>query len=188
MRNQPISARLLQVRRALVGPLAVAWALGAAGAQGQTVTPTVVAAETPKPLPADVVYYVDGKLAAPGVLSAMSPESIGSVNVLKGKEAQALTGKAAGPGVILVTTKGKENASEVLAFNKEHNIVLHPAAPAQTAAFAAARAYLKKTYPSAKLNSLYEDRKKAGQYVARFEDGGQTKELHFDGQGQPVAQ
>lgn len=176
------------MRRALVGPLAVVLALGTAETQAQTVTPKVIAAEASKPLPTDVVYYVDGKLAAPDALSAMNPESISNINVLKGKQAQELTGKATGNGALLITTKGKENSPEVLAFNKAHNVVLHPAAPAQTAAFAAARAYVEKTYPSAKLKSVYEDKKQAGHYVARFEEGGQTKELHFDGQGQPMAE
>ncbi len=81
MKNQPVFARLLQVRRALVGPLAVVLALGAAGAQAQTVTPTVVAATPNKPLPTDVVYYVDGKLMAPDALSAMSPDNISSIDV-----------------------------------------------------------------------------------------------------------
>ncbi len=188
MQTQPIFARLLSLRRALLGPLAVALALGATGAHAQTVTPKVVATEAPKSLPTDVVYYVDGKLAAPDVLSAMNPSDIGNINVLKGKQAEALTGKATGGGVLLITTKGKENSPEVLAFNKEHDVVLHAAAPAQTAAFAAARAYIEKTYPNAKLKSVYEDKKQAGHYVARFTEGGQTKELHFDGQGRPVAE
>ncbi|MFD1467626.1 hypothetical protein ACFQ48_05285 [Hymenobacter caeli] len=188
MQNQPTSVRLLGLRRALLGPLAVALALGAAGAQAQTVTPKVVATEAPKALPTDVVYYVDGQLAAPDVLSAMNPSDIGNINVLKGKQAEALTGKATGSGVILVTTKGKENSPEVLAFNKQHNVVLSSPSPMQTAAMAAARAYIEKTYPSAKLKSVYEDKNKAGRYVARFTEGGQTKELRFDGQGQPVAE
>ncbi|TPG65555.1 hypothetical protein [Hymenobacter nivis] len=188
MQNQPVSARLLSLRRVLLGPLAVALALGGAAAHAQTVTPTVVANEPKKPLPTDVTYYVDGKLMAPDALSTMNPESIGSINVLKGKEAEALTGKATGSGVILVTTKGHENSPEVLAFNKQHNVVLHAASPAQTAGMAAARAYIEKTYPKGKLKMVSEDKKQPGHYVVRFEDGGQTKELHFDGQGQPVAQ
>lgn len=188
MMNQPASARLHLLRYALAGPLVVAVALGFSGARAQTVAPKAVAATPAKPLPTDAVYYVDGKLAAPNALSAMAPENISSINVLKGKEAQALAGKATGAGVVLLTTKGKANSPEVLAFNKAHNIVLHPAAPAQTAAIAAARAYVEQTYPSAKLESVYEDKNKAGQYVARFADGGQTKELRFDGQGHPVAE
>ncbi|OGX90217.1 hypothetical protein [Hymenobacter coccineus] len=188
MQNQPISTRLLSLRRALLGPLAVALALGATSVQAQTVMPKVVASEAPKPLPTDVVYYVDGQLAAPDVLSAMNPNDIGNINVLKGKQAEALTGKATGSGVILVTTKGHENSPEVLAFNKQHNVVLSSPSPEKTAAMAAAQAYIKKTYPNAKVQSVYEDKKKAGYYVARFTEGGQTKELHFDAQGQPVAE
>ncbi len=187
MKNHPLSTRLLSLRRGFAAPLAVALALGFSAAQAQTVTPTVVAATPEKPLPTDVVYYVDGKLAAPAALSAMNPESIGSINVLKGQEAQALTGKAAGAGVILVTTKGNENSPDVLAFNKKYN-AMHPATPAKIAGINAAQAYIQKTYPSAKLQAVYEDKNKAGRYVARFEDGGQTKELHFDGQGRPVAE
>ena len=188
MMNQPTSSRLQLLRYALAGPLVVAVALSFSGAQAQTVTPMVVAATPEKPLPTGVIYYVDGQLAAPDALSAMNPENISSIDVLKGKQAQALTGKAHGDKVILLTTKGKENSPEVRAFNKKHNVVLHPASPAQTAAFAAARAYIEKTYPSAKLKSVYEDKKQAGHYVARFEEGGQTKELYFDGQGQPVSE
>lgn len=187
MMNQPASTRLQLLRYALAGPLVVAVALGFSGAQAQTVTPTVVAATPEKPLPTDVIYYVDGKQAAPDALSAMNPENIGFINLLKGKEAQALTGKTTGAGVVLVTTKGNENLPNVLAFNKKYNAV-QPATPAQVAATAAARAYIEKTYPSAKFQSLYSDKKKAGRYVARFEEGGQTKELHFDAQGHPVAE
>lgn len=187
MMNQPTSSRLQLLRYALAGPLLVVVALSFSGAHAQTVTPTVVAATPEKPLPTGVIYYVDGQLAAPDALSAMNPENISSIDVLKGKQAQALTGKAFSDKVILLTTKGKENSPEVLAFNKKHNEVLHPVSPAQTAAFAAARAYVEKTYPSAKLRSVYEDKKQAGHYVARFEEGGQTKELHFDSHGQPMA-
>ncbi|AMJ67909.1 hypothetical protein [Hymenobacter sp. PAMC 26628] len=188
MHNQLIFACSLSLRRALVGPLAVALALGAAGAHAQTVTPTVVANEPKKPLPADVVYYVDGKLAAPDALSAMNPGDIGYINVLKGKQAEELTGKATGSGVILITTKSMEGSPEVLAFNKKHNIVFTAASPAHTAAEAAVREYIKQTYPNAKLNSIYEDKKQAGYYAAEFENGGKTYKLYFNAQGQPVAQ
>ncbi len=188
MKNQPASDRLQLLRYLLAGPLAVALALGFSAAQAQTVTPTVVAATPEKPLPTDVVYYVDGKLAAPTALSAINPEDIGYVNVLNGKEAQALTGKASDNKVVLITTKGNEKSTEVLDFNKMHGIVLHLAPPAKTAAEATAREYIKQTYPSAKLKSIYEDKKQAGHYLAEFENGGQTYKLHFNAQGRPVAE
>lgn len=188
MRKQRFSARFSGLRRALVGPLVVALALGATGAHAQTVTPTVVAARAPKPLPTDVVYYVDGKLLAPDALSAISPGDIGYINVLNDKEAQVLTGNALANKVVIITTKANERSLEVLAFSKKHNIALIPAWPARTAAEAAVRDYIKQTYPNAKLHSIYEDKKQAGHYVTEFENGGQTYKLRFDGQGHPVAE
>lgn len=186
MKNQPNFTRLLQLRRALVGPLAAALALSGLGAQAQTVAPTIrldgPVAKGPAP-----VYYVDGQRLDSTRISTLNPNDIEFVNVLKGEAARQLAGTESARGVVLITTKANEKSPEVLAFNKKYN-ALHPATPAQTAAMAAARAYVEKTYPSAKLQSIYEDKKQAGRYVARFEEGGQTKELHFDGQGQPVAE
>ncbi|TPG65556.1 M56 family metallopeptidase [Hymenobacter nivis] len=119
MMNRPVSNRLQLLRYALAGPLVVAAALAFSGAQAEPVPLPAVAPVAPKLLPSDAVYYVDGQLVASDALSVVKPESISSINVLKGQQAEALTGKATGSGAILVTTKGHENSPEVLAFNEK---------------------------------------------------------------------
>ena len=122
MMNQPASARLQLLRYLLAGPLAVALALAFSAAHAQTVTPTPAAAgATGKPIPADAVYYVDGKRVDVATINALNPKEIESMNVLQGPSAQALAGQESVGKVILVTTKANAKKPEVRAFNKKYS-------------------------------------------------------------------
>ena len=157
MMNQPASARLQLLRYALAGPLVVAVALGFAGAQAQTVTPTAVAAD--KPLPADGAYYVDGKPVDVAAVNALNPKGIESIDVLQGPSAQALSGKAGGGKVMLITTKANAKTPAVRAFNKRYGGISAVAPAAGSAApissvAAPALAYITKNYPDARITGV----------------------------------
>lgn len=168
-------------------PLLVVLALSNSVAQAQ-VAPTPAPAAPHKPLPKNAGYYIDGQKTDADALAKMNPSAIASINIIKGKEQQQLFGTTNPDGTMLITTKANENSPAVLAFNSRINAVkpLTPMTPEQSAAMEAAKAYLLKTYPSAKLEILGPARGKPGLYQAFFTNGGKRLQLLFNGQGQPV--
>ncbi|RZK46053.1 MAG: hypothetical protein EOO59_19940, partial [Hymenobacter sp.] len=122
MLNQPASTTRQLGRYLLAAPLVMALALGYSSAQAQ-VTPTLLPAETKKPLPTNASYYLDGQKVGPDVLTKLNPEEISYINVIKGPEQQQLFGNSPAEGTIVVTTKTNANTPTVLAFNQRINDV-----------------------------------------------------------------
>ncbi|MDJ0364475.1 M56 family metallopeptidase [Hymenobacter sp. H14-R3] len=184
MLNQPASTTRQLGRYLLAAPLLVALALGYSSAHAQ-VAPTPVPA--PKPSLSKATYYVDGKVTTADALNNISPDNIASVSVVKdAKRLQVLgLGQVSAEGAVLITTKAKANAPDVLAFNKQFSV--QPATAAQQAALAAAQAYITKTYPNAKIESVFMVKNQPGRYQAIFMEAGQRQQQLFDAQGQPVA-
>ena len=189
MLNQPASTTRQLGRYLLAAPLLMALALGYSGARAQ-VAPTP--APDKKALANDGVYYIDGKLSSKEGLAQLNPNSISSIDVLKNPSQRRALGlnTSSADGVVLITTKENENSPQVRAFNDRiHNVVpLVPASLEQTAGMEKAKAYVLKTYPSAKLQMVAPARDKPGYYQTVFIDGGKRLQLLFDGQGQPVSQ
>ncbi|GAB3635148.1 hypothetical protein GCM10027422_07380 [Hymenobacter arcticus] len=184
MLNQPASTTRQLGRYLLAAPLVLALALCYSAAHAQ-VAPTPVSAQ--KQSLSKATYYVDGEVTTSDALSKISPDHIASVSVVKdAKRLQALgLGQASAEGAVLITTKANANAPAVLAFNEQFPV--QAATAAQQAGLAATTAYVTKTYPNAKLESVLIDGSKPGRYQAVFTDGGQRQQLLFDEQGQPVA-
>ena len=136
------------------------------------------------------VYYLDGKLSDKATVDGLDPKSIAFVNVLEEAMARRVFG-ATTSGVVIVVTKNNQNSAAVLALNNKLARVapLVPATPAQKAATAAVEAYIKKTYPNARVRSISGPRPLSGtttpHYKAEIEDRNQTKQLYFDANGQP---
>ena len=197
MMNQPASARLQLLRYLLAGPLVVALALAFSAAHAQMVTPTPAAAgATSKPIPADAVYYVDGKRVDVATINALNPKKIESMNVLQGPSAQALAGQESVDKVILVTTKANAKKPEVRAFNKKYSGVsvvapkVGSALPTSNVA-APALVYITKNYPGSRITGVTAVKNaKTSQPNSRVEiaQGRRPLYLVFDGQGQPVAE
>jgi len=57
---------------------------------------------------AEPLYVIDGKKAKQDDLKAINPADIESINVIKGKPADALYGKEGKDGVIVITLKKKK--------------------------------------------------------------------------------
>ena len=169
----------------LAAPLAAALLMSAAPARAQVV-PTP--APPRKPAPTTAVYYVDGQLTSQAELAKLDPAAVSYMQIIKGANQQQLFGSTTPDGAAIITTKANANSPAVLAFNKRISDVvpLTPATPAQNAAVAAIKAYLAKTYPTAKLEMVGPAQDKPGRYQAIFEQSGQRQQLLFDGQGQPV--
>jgi hypothetical protein len=183
MLNQPVSTTRQLGRYVVAAPLVLALALGYSAAHAQVAPTLAPAQKTPF---SKATYYVDGKLASSDAFSKINPDEIASMSVLKDAVQLQALGQASTEGAVLITTKANANSPAVLAFNKRFPV--RSATAAQEAGLAAATAYITKTYPNAKLESVSIDGSKPGRYKAIFTDAGQRQQLLFDGQGQPVAQ
>lgn len=75
------------------------------------------------------LYYVDGKLTPKSEVDKLDPNSIESMNVLKGETARKTFGDKAANGVIVILTKANRNSAEVERFIKEHAITYTTAKP-----------------------------------------------------------
>ncbi|MGY2130624.1 M56 family metallopeptidase [Hymenobacter sp. HD11105] len=130
MMNKPASARAYLTQYALVLPLVMVLLLAFAPSQaGQTVV-TGVFASTPDAVPPvqnaagiadDLLYYLDGKKVSKTVTENIAPESIASINVLKGERVRQVLGNVSETRAILITTKANENAAAVIDLNKKLN-------------------------------------------------------------------
>jgi hypothetical protein len=186
MLNQPASTTGQLGRYLLAAPLVMALALGYSSAHAQVV-PTPAPAE--KPLPQDAVYYLDGQKVDKSVLdkNTLDPEKISYINVLEKEQQQQIFGTSSADGAIVVTTKANANSPAALALAKRINAVspMIGPTPEQTAGMAAAKAYMTKNYPNAKVQAVGPT-KQSGRYHVLFEQDGKHLQLFFDGQGNPV--
>jgi len=160
MLNQPASSPRQLGRYLLAAPLVVALALGHAGARAQTAAaiappaPLRVVLDAPRitgPVPA---YFMNGQRLDPLDLSKIEPNDIASINVLGGDAALALAPDAMG-GVILITTKGHEQAPVVLALNEQVEKILPPQTERRVEMYVLvpkALATITARYPSARLS------------------------------------
>ncbi|SMB84256.1 hypothetical protein SAMN00120144_0826 [Hymenobacter roseosalivarius DSM 11622] len=82
--------------------------------------PTAVA-QSVAGLPDGVLYYLNGQKVSKEIVEKIAPETIASMNVLKGPGVQQVLGNVPEQQAILVTTKGKENAAAVVELNKKLN-------------------------------------------------------------------
>ncbi len=181
MSIQPASPTRPLGRHLLVAPLVVLLLLSAAPTRAQ-VAPTP--APLLKPMTESFAYFIDSKPTTKAEAEKIDPETILFMDVVKDAAQKKLLGQASADGVMLVTTKANANMLAVVAFNKR--FPLTPATPAQNAAVAAAKAYVTKTYPTAKLEMVGPAKEQPGRYRAIFTDHDQRLQLLFDGQGQPV--
>ena len=181
MSTKSVSTNRPLVRYLLAAPLALALTLSGLAAHAQ-VAPTPAPAM--KPIPKDAIYYVDGQQVSREAMEKLDPKSIASIDVVKGAQQQQAFGRSTEAGAILVTTTANADAPAVQAFNKRFPKT--PATPEQTAAVAAAQAYMTKAYPDAKLQFIAPDKQRADHYRAFFEQNGQRLQLLFDANGQPV--
>ncbi len=186
MLNQPASTTGQLGRYLLAAPLVMALALGYSSAHAQVV-PTPAPAE--KPVPQDVAYYLDGQKSDKSVLdkNKLDPKSISYMNVLTTAQQQQIFGTSSADGAIIITTKANANSPAVLALAKRIEAVapMVGATPEQEAGMAAAKAYLARNYPNAKLQAVGLA-KQPGRYHTIFEQDGKRLQLFFDGQGNPV--
>jgi len=187
MLNKPASRAYQLGRYLLAAPLVMALALGYSAAHAQ-VAPTPAPAE--KPIPQDVVYYLDGQKADKTMLdkTKLDPEKIGTMQILKGEQQQQIFGTNSAGGTIVVTTIANANSPAVLALNKRIAAVAPMVGPTpeQSAGMEAVKAYMTKNYPTAKLQMVGPAKNQPGRYHTIFEQDGKRLQLFFDGQGNPV--
>jgi hypothetical protein len=185
MLNQPASTARQLGRHLLAAPLVMALALGYSSAHAQ-VAPTPAPAE--KPEPKNVTYYIDGQKSDRATLDKINPDDIGSISIIKMPQQQQIFGTTNIDGTAVITTKANSSAPAVLALDKRIRAVLPlvPATPEQNAGVAAAKAYIAKNYPNAKLQMVGPAKGQPGRYQTIFEEGGKRLQLLFDGNGQPV--
>ena len=187
MMNTPLSSTGQLARYFVAGPLVLLLSLGYSAARAQQVVP--MPAQAPKALPANLTYYVDGRLADKG--TADNVKDIESMNILKGQQQQQVfgNGTAASSATVLITTKAKANTPAVLAFNKRVNEVVQlvPATPEQNATIAAAKTYVAQKHPSAKLSGVTILNDQPPRYRADFTEAGKPVFLLFDANGRVMA-
>ncbi|MBJ6107948.1 hypothetical protein JAO73_02915 [Hymenobacter sp. BT523] len=138
------------------------------------------------------VYYVDGKVTRDG-LANVAPDAIASVNVFKGEKARELAGNAGAAGVVVITTKQRQDAPEVRAFNEKLGIAASPPAPAASVPYLAAPAlaYITQHYPAARLLGVSEVKAAdatPSHYQANIVMGRRPAYLLFDAQGQFISE
>jgi hypothetical protein len=184
MLNQPASTTSQLGRYLLAAPLVMTLALGYSSAHAQVV-PTPAPAE--KPLPQNLVYYLDGQKSDKTAVYKVDSKDIIYMHVLNSEQQQQIFGTSSADGVIVTTTKANANSPAVLALNKRIDVVapMIGATPEQEAGMAAAKAYLAKKYPNAKIQSV-GPAKQPGRYHTTFEQDGKRLQLFFDDQGNPV--
>jgi len=89
-------------------PLLTAALVLSACASERVTRPAAPAESAPRAITAvatDVVYYLDGKEITAKQVEAMDPQSIHTVEVVKGESARRMLGDRAAYGVILITSK-----------------------------------------------------------------------------------
>jgi hypothetical protein len=186
MLNKPASRAHQFSRYLLAAPLALALALGCSSAHAQVV-PTPAPAR--KPIPQDVVYYLDGQKADKSVLdkNKLDPGQISYMQVLKDEQQRQIFGTNSAGGTVVITTKANANSPAVLALNKRIEAVAPMVGPTpeQAAGISAVQAYMAKNYPTAKVE-MVGPAKQPGRFVTTFEQDGKRLQLFFDGQGNPV--
>ncbi|UOQ97775.1 M56 family metallopeptidase [Hymenobacter sp. 5317J-9] len=138
------------------------------------------------------VYYVDGKVTRDG-LANVAPDAIASVNVFKGEKTRELAGNAGAAGVVVITTKQRQDAPEVRAFNEKLGIAASPPAPAASVPYLAAPAlaYITQHYPAARLLGVSEVKAADAtplHYQANIVMGRRPAYLLFDAQGQFISE
>ncbi len=168
-------------RYLLAAPLVLALTLSGLAAQAQVAS---TPAPAQKPVPTDVVYYVDGQQVSQAETAKLDPQAIASIDVVKGTQQERALGRRTAAGAVLITTKANANAPGVRAFNQQFPTTA--ATPTQNAAVAAIMAYMTKTYPTAKLEIVGPVDGQTDRYRATFKENDQRLQLLFDGQGQPV--
>jgi len=187
MLNQPASATRQLGRYLLAAPLIVALALGYSAAHAQVVpTPAPAERNTPK----NITCYLDGQKTDQAAVAKVNPDDISYIQVIESAQQQQIFGTSTADGAAIITTKANASSPAVVAFNKRVSTVvpLVPATPEQNVGMAAAKAYITKNYPNAKLQIVGPAQGQAGRYQAVFEEGGKRLQLLFDGNGQPVRQ
>jgi hypothetical protein len=185
MLNQPASTTRQLGRYLLAAPLVMALALGYSAAHAQVV-PTPAPAE--KPISKNVTYYIDGQKANSDVLGKINPKDISYMNVIKSAQQQQIFGSSSPDGAVVIATKANANSPAVVALAKRIEAVQPMVGPTseQLAGMAAAKAYIAKNYPTAKMQMVGPANNKPGRYHAIFVQDGKRLQLFFDGQGNPV--
>ncbi|MGI4741394.1 MAG: M56 family metallopeptidase [Janthinobacterium lividum] len=187
MLNQPISPTRQLGRYFLAAPLVMALALGYSSAHAQVVPTPEPAA---KPLPTNMVCYVDGKLADKATVDKIDPANISFVQVLKPAQQKQVFGTTSDALAMVITTKANASVPAVLAFNKriEEEVPMRPATPGQVESVETAKAYLTKNYPNAKLESILSLKEQPSHTKVIFTENGKRVSLVLDRNGQPVKQ
>lgn len=80
-------------------------------------------------LPQAELYYIDGLKVSKDAVGKMDPNTIHSINVIKGEKAVELFGKNAAKGVIVITTEQNKDSRQVQEFNKKLPVPPAPPAP-----------------------------------------------------------
>ena len=81
-------------------------------------------------MPAAALYYIDGIKVSREALQKLAPNTIHSMNILKGETAVAGFGKGASKGVISIVTEKNKDSRQVQEFNKKLPVAPVPPAPA----------------------------------------------------------
>ena len=110
-----------------------------AWAQTGPASPTTKTGSWP-PIPTPL-YFVDTQPADSAVLASLNPNDIATLYVVKGAAARALNAKAAGRGLIAITTKRNEKNAEVAAFSQQVEQALKAHQSPSTATIRAENAY-----------------------------------------------
>jgi outer membrane receptor protein involved in Fe transport len=90
---------------AILGILALGTSACAAERITRPAAPPVAEARTTPGPATDVVYLLDGKEVTAQQVSAIDPNSIATVEVIKGESARRLLGDRAAYGVVMITSK-----------------------------------------------------------------------------------
>jgi hypothetical protein len=189
MLNQPASTARQLGRYLLAAPLVIGLALVYTGIRAQTAAPN-----TKQPLPADALYYLDGKPSTREAFKAVDPNTIVGIDVVKDPAVVSRVFKSTAPGVVAVTTKANANSPAVLALAEQAGLsAAYTYTPAQiNAVVPKALAYITSHYPDSRLSGevIEVKRKSTGEvkYQVQLITGRRPFYVVFTPQGDFVAQ
>ena len=120
MMNSQKTATVQVVRYLLVAPLTALLLLASCSKNDQEQVAQPAKQGSEKTMES-ALYFIDGEKSTKDALNQLSPDAIAAVNVLKGDDARNKFGEAAASGVIIITTKAKQNSPAVKAFNQQYS-------------------------------------------------------------------
>ncbi len=173
MLNQPVSTTRQLGRYLVAAPLVVLLALGYAGARAQTAPATAQPAVFHPNIPANALYYLDGKPSTKEAVGELPASTIFDMDIIQDEpdKIKRVFGNATATSAVIITTKANDNAPAVLALREKADLgSAYVYTPAQAnAVVPKALAYITSHYPDARLSGQVMEMKKKSTGAVKYQ-------------------